>query len=42
MPRIVFTPQLRPFTATPDVDSQATSLRAALEDAFGHNPTLRG
>ena len=42
MPRIVFTPQLRRFTATPEVDSQATSLRAALEDAFGHNPTLRG
>lgn len=42
MPRIVFTPQLRRFTATPEVDSRATSLRAALEDAFGHNPTLRG
>jgi sulfur-carrier protein len=42
MPRIVFTPQLRRFTATPEVDSRAHTLRAALEDAFGANPALRG
>lgn len=42
MPRIVFTPQLRRFTATPEVDSTAGTLRAALEDAFGRNPRLRG
>ena len=42
MPRIVFTPQLRRFTHTPEVDSTATTLRAALEDAFVHNPRLRG
>jgi sulfur-carrier protein len=42
MPRISFTPQLRRFTATPEVDSRATTLRAALEDAFTHNPRLRG
>lgn len=42
MPTIAFTPQLRRFTATPDVDSRATTLRTALEDAFVLNPTLRG
>ena len=42
MPRIVFTPQLRRFTATPEVDTAAATLRAALEDAFSHNPALRG
>lgn len=42
MPRIVFTPQLRRFTSTPEVDSGAGTLRAALEDAFTHNPRLRG
>jgi hypothetical protein len=42
MPRIVFTPQLRRFTATPEVESVALSLRAALDDAFAVNPTLRG
>ena len=41
MPRIVFTPQLRRFTTTPEVDSSATTLRAALADAFAHNPRLR-
>jgi hypothetical protein len=42
MPRVCFTPQLRRFTATPEVDSPATTLRAALEDAFAVNPVLRG
>ena len=42
MPRIVFTPQLRRFTATPEVASGAGTLRAALEDAFAVNPRLRG
>lgn len=42
MPRVRFTPQLQRFTATPEVDSAATSLRAALEDAFVINPRLRG
>jgi molybdopterin synthase sulfur carrier subunit len=42
MPHIVFTPQLRRFTSTPEVDSQATTLRAALDDAFAQNPRLRG
>ena len=42
MPRIVFTPQLRRFTATPEVTSDAVTLRAALDDAFAVNPALRG
>ena len=42
MPRIVFTPQLRRFTATPEVHTAAATLRGALEDAFSHNPALRG
>ena len=42
MPRIVFTPQLRRFTATPEFDSAAPTLRALLEEAFERNPPLRG
>jgi sulfur-carrier protein len=42
MARIVFTPQLRRFIDVPDVHSNATHLRAALEDAFANNPRLRG
>jgi sulfur-carrier protein len=41
MPRVVFTPQLRRFTTTPEVTSTASHLRAALEDAFACNPVLR-
>jgi sulfur-carrier protein len=39
---VEFTPQLQRFTATPRVQTAATSLRAALEDAFAVNPRLRG
>jgi hypothetical protein len=42
MPTVQFTPQLRRFTATPEVTSRATTLRAALDDAFAINPALRG
>ncbi len=42
MPKLVFTQQLRRFTEVPEVDSPATGLRAALEDAFRINPRLRG
>lgn len=42
MPVVHFTPQLRRFTATPEVDCDATTLRAALEASFAHNPQLRG
>jgi hypothetical protein len=41
MPQIVFTSQLRRFTTTPEVHSGASTLRAALADAFTHNPRLR-
>jgi molybdopterin synthase sulfur carrier subunit len=33
---------LRRFTATPEVDSPALTLGAALDDAFAVNPALRG
>ncbi len=42
MARILFTPQLRRFTETPEVDTSAGTLRAALDDAFAVNPRLRG
>lgn len=41
MPTLAFTPQLRRFTATPEVRSDAGTLRGALEDAFAVNPRLR-
>jgi hypothetical protein len=42
VPRIAFTPQLRRFTETPEVDTSAATLRQALEAAFALNPRLRG
>jgi sulfur-carrier protein len=42
MPKLVFTQQLRRFTELPEVETQATVLRTALEDAFACNPRLRG
>jgi hypothetical protein len=42
MARIAFTPQLRRFTETPEIDTPAATLRAALEAAFDANPRLRG
>jgi hypothetical protein len=42
MPTLAFTPQLRRFTETPQVTTDATTLRAALEAAFAINPRLRG
>ena len=41
MARIVFTPQLRRFTDTPEVDTPAATLRGALDAAFAVNPRLR-
>ena len=41
MARIVFTPQLRRFTETPEVTTAAATLREALEAAFAVNPRLR-
>jgi hypothetical protein len=42
MAHVVFTPQLRRFTETPELHTTATTLRAALEAAFALNPRLRG
>ena len=42
MARVHFTPQLRRFTDTPEVDTPAATLRAALDAAFAANPRLRG
>ncbi len=40
--RVLFTPQLRRFTETPEVDVPAATLREALDAAFARNPRLRG
>lgn len=42
MPLLSFTPQLRRFTETPEVSSDAQRLADLLEDAFRLNPRLRG
>lgn len=42
MARVFFTPQLQRFTATPEVETGAATLRGALEAAFAINPRLRG
>jgi len=42
MAKLVFTQQLRRFLAVPEIDTEATTLRTALEDAFHANPQLRG
>ena len=42
MAHLVFTQQLRRFTAAPEVETAAATLRGALEDAFAATPQLRG
>jgi len=42
MAHVEFTTQLRRFTETPQLDTDAASLRPALEAAFALNPRLRG
>lgn len=42
MAKLVFTQQLRRFTEVPEVETAASDLRAALEDAYRVNPVLRG
>ncbi|MDN3920705.1 MoaD/ThiS family protein [Roseateles violae] len=42
MARIVFTPQLRRFVETPEVQTSCQTVREGLEAAFAVNPRLRG
>ena len=42
MARIAFTPQLRRFLETPELETDAPTLREALDSAFLANPRLRG
>ena len=42
MARVRFTQQLRRFVETPEFDTDAPTLRTALNDAFVLNPVLRG
>ncbi|NRF67550.1 MoaD/ThiS family protein [Aquincola sp. S2] len=42
MPRVLFTPQLRRFVDTPEVETGAATLRAALDAVFAGHPRLRG
>ena len=42
MPHGFCTPRLQRFTATPEVETGAATLREALEAAFAINPRLRG
>ena len=42
MARVQFTPQLKRFLAVPEVQTDATTLRAALAAAFDTNPRLQG
>jgi len=42
VPHVSFTPQLKRFLDVPDVETGATTLRAALDAAFAGNPRLRG
>ena len=42
MARVVFTQQLRRFTAAPEIEAPAATLREALDIAFLAQPQLRG
>jgi molybdopterin synthase sulfur carrier subunit len=42
MALIAFTPQLRRFTRVPEFETDAVTLRGALDAAFALNPLLRG
>lgn len=42
MALISFTPQLRRFVDTPEVQTGASELRAALDEVFAAHPRLRG
>jgi sulfur-carrier protein len=42
MPRVAFTPHLQRFLDVPPHQVEGTTVRAALEAVFAHNPRLRG
>jgi hypothetical protein len=42
MARLIFTGQLKRFVETPELDTDAPTLRLALEEAFRFIPRLRG
>ncbi|MDP3668761.1 MAG: MoaD/ThiS family protein [Telluria sp.] len=42
MARLIFTQQLARFTPVPQVETDASRLRAGLDSAFEVNPALRG
>lgn len=42
MAQLIFTQQLARFTAAPQVETAAATLRAGLDAAFDRNPQLRG
>ena len=42
MPRVLFTPQLKRFLDAPEVLTDASTLRAALDASFAGNPRLAG
>ena len=42
MPCVQFTPQLKRFLDVPEVRTDATTLRAALDASFAGNPRLAG
>lgn len=42
MARLCFTPQLRRFVDAPEVETSASTLRAALAEAFAAHPALAG
>ena len=41
MAHVAFTSQLQRFTSTPELDTDAATLREALDEAFRVNPRLR-
>ena len=42
MPRVAFTPHLQRFLDAPPHRVEGTTVRAALDAVFAHNPRLRG
>jgi len=42
MAKLIFTQQIARYTAAPEIETDAPTLRAGLEAAFSANPRLRG